>query len=193
MTRSPFTVLSALAVPCDKATGGCGAAIGKRCTAKSGLEMAHCHTSRRKAADAQRTREVVAAAQKCGQTDRQFFTPSAEPIPPEYYHNVPGRDGIFMIPSTDAPTYCNGCSRASGAGHDANCIYYAATQWTTGELAAHDAEKAIDETNWLAQSDAEIAAGIVPVDDGKDIDFDRPASAHNPETCRDPACECWPF
>ena len=58
MTRSAFTVFSALVVPCDKASGGCGAASGKRCTAKSGLEMAHCHTSRRKAADAPRTREV---------------------------------------------------------------------------------------------------------------------------------------
>ncbi len=58
MTRSPFTVFSAITVPCDKAAGGCGAVIGKRCTAKSGLEMAHCHTFRRKAADAQRTREV---------------------------------------------------------------------------------------------------------------------------------------
>ena len=59
MTRSAYAILSALAVPCDKVSGGCGAAIGKRCTAKSGLEMAHCHTSRRKAADAQRTREVL--------------------------------------------------------------------------------------------------------------------------------------
>mgnify|MGYP003499807013 CR=1 FL=1 len=58
MTRSAFTVLSALTVPCDKAAGGCGATIGKRCTSKRGLEMAHCHPSRRKAADAQRTREV---------------------------------------------------------------------------------------------------------------------------------------
>ena len=58
MTRSAFTVLSALTVPCDKASGGCGAAIGKRCTAKSGLEMAHCHTSRRKAADDVDTLEV---------------------------------------------------------------------------------------------------------------------------------------
>lgn len=66
-------------------------------------------------------------------------------------------------------------------------------QWTTDELATHDAEKAIDEAKWLAQSDAEIAAGIVPVDDGKDISFDRPAPTHNPETCRDPACQCFPF
>ena len=27
-------------------------------------------------------------------------------------------------------------------------------------------------------------------DDGPDIDFDPP---HNPETCRDPACDCYPF
>ena len=125
MTRSAFTVFSALAVPCDKASGGCGAAIGKRCTAKSGLEMAHCHTSRRKAADAQRTREVQGvdlasgkdrAAIMCLSCYREdcehvsgvlakversqakpFFTPSLEPIPPEYYHNVAGRDGIFTI------------------------------------------------------------------------------------------------
>lgn len=50
------------------------------------------------------------------------------------------------------------------------------TRWTADDLAAHDVEKAIDEANWLAQSDAEIAAGIVPVDDGNELTFAIPST-----------------
>ena len=95
----------------------------------------------------------------------EYSVPFPDLDPPSY---LPTRE---PLPSTDAPTYCNGCSRAHGAGHDANCIYYAGTQWTADELATHDAEKAIDEANWLAQSNAEIATGIVPADDGSDLEF----------------------
>jgi hypothetical protein len=87
MTRSAYAVTSARIVACT----GCKAAIGKPCVAKNGLDMYHCHSARRKAADAKRTREVNPEAIK------PFFTPSPEPIPSEYYHNVPGRDGIFTI------------------------------------------------------------------------------------------------
>ena len=279
MTRSAFTVFSALTVPCDKATGGCGAAIGKRCTAKPGLEMAHCHTFRRKAADAQRTREVnpevmkrevgkdfdsyctecqavtcVHVIEALNDLNPPDFLPMREPLPPripdlnaddEYlaYHqlaknNATARivpffpEGAFhaircaisrrgMFPDTKplrvewlaANAHVIGYIRLihegyfddirvealsmfpSGFGLELrkDIAHGPSTQWATDELAAHDAEKAIDEANWLAQSNAEIAAGVVPVDDGKDISFDRPAPNHNPETCRDPACECWPF
>jgi hypothetical protein len=54
MSRSPYAVTSALSVMCP----GCKAAVGKRCMAKGGYEMAHCHSARRRAADAQRTQEV---------------------------------------------------------------------------------------------------------------------------------------
>jgi hypothetical protein len=190
------------------------------------------HSARRRAADDKRTAEVQ------GQT-KPFFTPSAEPIPPEYYHNVAGRDGIFIIamkseaftkgaqamkdeletllntmappsnlsllPDLDPPSYLPMREPLPPRVPDLNPderdlmrypspLHYAVdTQWSTDELAAHDAEKAIDEANWLAQLDAELAAGIVPVDDGPDISFDRPAPIHNPETCRDPACDCYPF
>ncbi len=72
--------------------------------------------------------------------------------------------------------------------HGKALLAFVPTQWTDKELAQHDAEKAIDEANWLAQANASDGE-----DDGKDISFDRPAPNHNPETCRDPACECMPF
>lgn len=50
--------------------------------------------------------------------------------------------------------------------------------WTDETLAIHDTEKAIDEAKWLAESDA------------RPYRLDEP---HNPETCRDPACDCMPF
>lgn len=111
MTRSAYATTSALVVPCPT----CFASVGDRCIRKvkiarftfRDVPRKTVHSARRRAADDKRTAEVQGQA-------KPFFTPSAEPIPPEYYHNVPGRDGIFVIPSTDAPTYCNGCSRAHG-------------------------------------------------------------------------------
>ena len=54
MSRSPYAVTSALVVACP----GCKALIGKRCVAKAGYDMQHCHSARRRLADEQRTREV---------------------------------------------------------------------------------------------------------------------------------------
>jgi hypothetical protein len=54
MTRSAYAATSARIVACT----GCKAAIGNPCAAKNGLEMYHCHSARRKAADEQRTEEV---------------------------------------------------------------------------------------------------------------------------------------
>lgn len=108
MTRSAYTVFSALVVVCDKASGGCGAAIGKRCTSKSGLEMAHCHPSRRKAADAQRTREVNPELASHSMTAKEAIR-----IGEAFAQGV--RDGIAsVIPSSSAPTYCRFCFRAEG-------------------------------------------------------------------------------
>jgi hypothetical protein len=55
MSCSPYATTSALSVACP----GCKATIGKRCVAKAGYgELSHCHSARRRAADAQRTQEV---------------------------------------------------------------------------------------------------------------------------------------
>lgn len=224
MTRSAYATTSPLTVDCPR----CHARPGMKCFGRE-----RSHSERVKAADDKRTAEVQ------GQT-KPFFTPPAEPIPPEYYHSVVGSDGIFMTPiepknaeafgqwlrdaenkvtkavlgttpdyrvEIDPPPYLPMREPLSPRvpdlnpdeqrdEHHASCdcgFCPIRTQWSAEELAPHDAEKAIDEANWLAQSDAEIAASIVPVDDGPDISFNRPAPAHNLETCRNPACECFPF
>lgn len=87
MTRSPFTVNTSLAVICPK----CGAPPGGRCKRHGFVFLKRCHSARRKAADDKRTREVQGQA-------KPLFTRSTEPIQPEYYHNAPGRDGIFVTP-----------------------------------------------------------------------------------------------
>ena len=74
MSRSPYAVTSALVVACP----GCKAPIGKRCVAKAGYDMQHCHSTRRRLADEHRTREVNP---KLLPPLEHEYLPAREPLP----------------------------------------------------------------------------------------------------------------
>jgi hypothetical protein len=100
MKHSPWALstMHSISVACPE----CTRPIGERCAQLKGQgDRSKSHSARRKLADEQRTQRVNP------KTMKPFFTPSPEPIPPEYYHNVPGRDGIFDI--NKLRTHDHGC------------------------------------------------------------------------------------